>query len=63
MTTTRGMEGGREGEEVRPEVLLKAKVGGVGVEPGKMLHLCFPGEQAIEESARVQAQVELRADA
>lgn len=35
----------------------------MGVEPGKMLHLYFPGEQAIEESARVQAQVERRADA
>lgn len=33
------------------------KVGGVGVGPGKRLHLWFPGEQQMEESAWLQAQV------
>lgn len=33
------------------------KVGGVGVGPGKRLHLWFPGEQQIEESDWMQAQV------
>lgn len=33
------------------------KVGGVGVGPGKRLHLWLPGEQKIEESACMQAQV------
>lgn len=48
--------GGRGIVEARTKAW-KMKVGGVGVGPGKRLHLWFPGEQQMEESAWLQAQV------
>lgn len=48
--------------ETADRLQVSLKVGGVGVEPGKMLHLWVPGKQAIEESARRQAQVVHRTD-
>lgn len=48
--------------ETAGRLQVSLKVGGVGVESGKMLHLWVPGKQAIEESARSQAQVVHRAD-
>lgn len=51
--TKRGIRVGGEFGRGRRNVRTKAskiKVGGVGVGPGKRLHLWFPGEQQMEES-------------